>query len=210
MLPTPVSLCNRIKSTLTRFWWDHSAEKKSMCWVAWDKLTKPKASGGLGPRDIQLFNQALLGKVAWRILTSPSCLLARVLTGKYCHKKSFLDAQLPAVCSHGWRSILHGRDLLKENLGKAIGNDQNTKVWKDTWISLDNSSKPMGPIHESALDLRVSDLLTDDLQWNKARIEQYLPDFSADPMYKAKQGRGRGHLCLAPFSNKNLLNQVWL
>ncbi|KAF3531716.1 hypothetical protein DY000_02043465 [Brassica cretica] len=37
----------------------------------------------------------------------------------------------------------------------------------------------MGPIHESALDLRVSDLLTDDLQWNKARIEQYLPDFSS-------------------------------
>lgn len=174
----PMSLCKRIQSTLTRFWWDDTTDKRKMCWVAWDKLTKPKASGGLGLRDIQIFNQALLGKVAWRILTVPNCLLARVLTGKYCHKRSFLEAQLPAVCSHGWRSILHGRDLLQEHMGKAIGNGQTTKVWKDSWISLDNSIKPMGPVHESALDLRVSDLLTSDLLWNKKRIDQFLPAFS--------------------------------
>ncbi|XP_056848923.1 uncharacterized protein LOC108820218 [Raphanus sativus] len=121
-----------------------------MCWLAWDKLTKPKGTGGLGLRDIQIFNQALLAKIAWRILTAPNCLLARVLTGKYCHKKSFLDVKVPAVCSHGWRSILHGRDLLQENLGKAIGN---------------------------VIDLRVSDLLTDSLQWNKERIDKLLPGF---------------------------------
>ncbi|XP_048599212.1 uncharacterized protein LOC125579275 [Brassica napus] len=175
----PKNLCNRIQSALTRFWWDESTDKKKMCWVAWEKLTKPKAVGGLGLRDIQLFNQALLAKVAWRILTNPSCLLARVLTGKYCHKRSFLEAQLPAVCSHGWRSILHGRDLLLENLGKAIGNGQNTKIWKDSWISSNSQLKPFGPINESALDLRVSDLLTDDLQWNKMRIDQLLPEFSS-------------------------------
>lgn len=150
-----------------------------MCWVAWDKLTKPKASRGIGLRDIQLSNQALLAKVVWRILTSPNYLLARVLTEKYCHKRSFLDAQLPSVCSHGWRSIFHGRDLLKENLGKAIRNGQNTRIWKDSWISFHEFTKPMGPIHESALDLRVSDLLTDDLQWNKIRIQQFLHEFSS-------------------------------
>lgn len=159
----PKNLCNRIQSDLTRFWWDDSTDKKKMCWVAWEKLTKPKAAGGLGLRDIQLFNQALLAKVAWKILTNPSCLLARVLTRKYCHKRSFLEAQLPSVCSHGWRSILHGRDFLLENLGKAIGNGQNTKIWKDSWISFNSRSEPMGPIHESALELSVSDLLTDDL-----------------------------------------------
>lgn len=175
----PVSLCKRIQSTLTRFWWDDSEEKRKMCWVAWSKLTKPKKQGGLGLRDIQLFNQALLAKIAWRILTVPQCLLARVLKGKYCHKRDFLEAQVPAACSHGWRSILHGRDLLKENLGKAIGNGQSTRLWKDSWITLDSHTKPMGPVHEAALDLRVSDLLTDDLQWNKKRIEEFLPDFSA-------------------------------
>ena len=174
----PQCLCNRIQSAFTRFWWDKSPDKKIMCWLAWEKLTKPKATGGLGLLDIQISNQALLAKIVWRILMSPSCLLARGLTGKYCHKRSFLDAQTPAVCSHGWRSILYGRDLLQEHLGKAIGNGQNTKIWKDLWISLTSQTKPFGPIHESALDLRVSDLFTDNLQWNKDRIEKLLPDFS--------------------------------
>lgn len=83
----PVSLCKRIQSALTRFWWDPTYEKKGMCWVSWDNLAKPKALGGIGMHDLQRFNQALLAKLAWRIITVPNCLLVRVLKGKYCHKK---------------------------------------------------------------------------------------------------------------------------
>ena len=75
----PLSLCKRIQSALTRFWWDSSSEKRSICWFFWDNLAQPKAAGGLGLRDIQLFNQALLPKLAWRIITVPDCLIARAL-----------------------------------------------------------------------------------------------------------------------------------
>ncbi|KAL0698003.1 hypothetical protein Bca4012_054125 [Brassica carinata] len=173
----PVSLCKRIQSVLTRFWWDGADEKKKICWVAWDKLAQPKSLGGLGIRDLQMFNQALLAKLSWRIVTEPSCLLARVLLGKYCHGKHFLDVATPQACSHGWRGILHGRDLLTENLGKAVGNGQTIRLWKDSWISLEKIQKPMGPRREAELDLTVADLLTDDLKWNKTRIEEVLPDF---------------------------------
>lgn len=171
----PMSLCKRIQSVLTRFWWDGAEGKKKMCWVSWERMTAPKALGGLGLRDIQLFNQALLAKVAWRIVTTPDCLLARVLKGKYCQRAGFLDTNLPSSCSHGWRSILFGRDLLKENLGKAIGNGQTTKLWKDSWISLDEDVKSFGPNKEENMDLMVSDLLTTDLQWNTGRIKEILP-----------------------------------
>ena len=170
----PVSLCKRIQSVFTRFWWDNPNGKRKMAWVAWDKLTKPKAGGGLGISDIQTFNQALLAKQAWRLLTNPDSLLARVLLGKYCHSKSFIDIQVPAVCSHGWRSILHGRDLLKGNLGRVIGNGETTRIWKDSWISLTTQLKPFGPLREAELDLTVSDLLTTDIQWNKNKIEALL------------------------------------
>ncbi|XP_056852238.1 uncharacterized protein LOC130508709 [Raphanus sativus] len=171
----PVSLCKRIQSVLTRFWWDDTEGTRKMSWVAWDTITKPKSEGGLGVRDIQIFNQALLAKQAWRILTKPDCLLARVLRGKYCHSKSFLEVSLPASCSHGWRSILHGRDLLITHLGKSIGNGLETKVWKDSWISLDEQIKMHGPLQEEVIDLRVADLLTTDLQWNKTRVQEILP-----------------------------------
>ena len=175
----PVSLCRRIQSVLTRFWWDGSEEQKKLCWVVWDKLTKHKAEGGLGLRDIQLFNQALLAKQAWRILNNPGCLMARVLLGKYCHSKAFLDVKQPPVCSHGWRGILHGRDLLRKHLGKAIGNGETTSVWKDSWISLDEDIKPYGPVPESFIDLKVSDLLTSDLKWNEKRLAEILPQMAS-------------------------------
>lgn len=76
---------------------------------------------------------------------------------------------MPTVCSHGWRSVLHGRDLLKANLGKAIGNGKTTKLWKDSWSSLNDQTKPIGPVPEAAMDLRVSDILTTDLKWNKKK-----------------------------------------
>lgn len=86
-----ISLCNRIQSALTRFFWDSSPDKKKMCWIAWDKLTTPKALGGI--RDIQAFNTTLLAKQAWRIVTKPESLLARVLKGKYCSKSPFLPVE---------------------------------------------------------------------------------------------------------------------
>lgn len=90
-----------------------------------------------------------------------------------------MNATVPSVCSYGWRSILHGRDLLKPNLGKAIGNGITTKVWQDNWISLQNQAKPYGPISEAYLDLKVADLLTTDIKWNMNRIEEILPQMTA-------------------------------
>lgn len=124
-----------------------------------------------------MFNQALLAKIAWRIINVPDSLLARILIGKYCHKKNFLEVDLPKVCSHGWRGVLQGRNLLRENLGKAIGNGMTTSVWKDSWMSLDEQLKFCGPVQEEALDLKVSDLLTDEMKWNTERIEKFVPEF---------------------------------
>ncbi|WZZ84871.1 hypothetical protein YC2023_113450 [Brassica napus] len=105
----PVGLCNQLQSVLTRFWWDAKEGESKICWIAWDTLMLPKHLGGLGFRDIRLFNQALIAKIAWRLILKPECLLSRILLGKYCHNASFLKVAHAASSSHGWKGILWGQ-----------------------------------------------------------------------------------------------------
>ena len=152
-----------------------------MCWVAWDKLIAPKALGGLGIRDIQAYNKALLTKQAWRIIPKPECLFSRVLRGKYCSKAPFLQVDTPKAASHGWRGILVGRDLLLTNLSKAIGDGESTRVWKDPWLNMDEPLRPVGPMQEVHQDLCVADLLCrETLELNIPKklsiLPQHLPE----------------------------------
>lgn len=173
----PVGLCKQIQSELTRFWWNSKEGEKKICWTSWDKLTLPKQLGGLGFRDIQLFNQALLAKIGWRIITKPECLLARTLLGKYCHSTSFLKVSKPSNGSHEWKGILLGRDLLLKHLGKAIGDGESTKVWSEPWIGKTTELIPHGPVLLQDQDLLVSDLLSRETkEWNQALIEKLLPE----------------------------------
>lgn len=87
-------------------------------------MTKSKIDGGLGFRDIQCFNDAMLAKLSWRILNEPNCLIAKILKGKYCHSTDFMTCTIPSSASHVWRGIIVGRDLLAKNTCWVVGEDQ--------------------------------------------------------------------------------------
>lgn len=174
----PLSLCKQIQSLLTRFWWDANPEKRKMCWVAWSVLTLPKHAGGLGFRDIEAFNNALLAKIGWRILKEPQSLLARVLLRKYARDVSFLHCTVPTTASHGWQSIMAGRDTLLRGLSWVVGNEEATRVWGDPWLSFKSPSKSIGPPNLEAINLRVSDLLCPlTNQWDLDKIILHLPQY---------------------------------
>jgi hypothetical protein len=79
-------------------------------------MCKSKKNGGLGFRDFESFNHAFLAKQGWRLLTEPASLCARVLKARYYRENDFLSASCPKRASYTWRSIIKGRELLKEGL----------------------------------------------------------------------------------------------
>jgi len=187
----PGSLCKRIQSALTRFWWDSSLEKQKMSWIAWSKLAKTKRDGGIGFKDIPSFNDALLAKVSWRLLTKPSSMLAKVLLGKYCQSSSFLDCKVSNNASHGWRGICLGRDLLKTQLGRAIGTGKDSKIWQEPWISLSKPVTPMGPATQFSQELTVADLICPSSNsWIKEIIQLLLPEYEAEILEIRPSKRG--------------------
>jgi hypothetical protein len=62
---------------IRRYWWGAENGKRKTHWVAWDIMLRPKDCGGLGFRDMRLFNQALLAWQAWQTLC------AQLLKAKY-------------------------------------------------------------------------------------------------------------------------------
>uniref|UniRef100_M4EYE7 Reverse transcriptase domain-containing protein n=1 Tax=Brassica campestris TaxID=3711 RepID=M4EYE7_BRACM len=176
----PVSLCKQIQSVLTRFWWDVTPEIKKMSWISWDRLTYPKSAGGLGFREIEVFNDALLAKHTWRLLKNPSSLLGRILLNKYCHDSDLLTCSAPNSSSHGWREILAGRDIIKKGMGWNVGSGRNIKVWSDKWLATDSQLCPIGPPTESDRELRVSDLMmANSTDWNVEEIRRRVPVYEA-------------------------------
>ena len=110
----PVSLCLELNSMMSNFWWGQRGEEQKLHWISWKKLCKPKICGGMGFRDLQFFNQALLAKQGWRILTSPDTLLHKVLKCKYFPNCFFMEATIPSYSSYTWRqSIAQSRDIIR-------------------------------------------------------------------------------------------------
>ena len=114
----PRGLCKHIDGMVRNFWWGSKEGKRRTNWVAWEEMTKPKYLGGLGFKDTELFNLALLVRQAWRILQDPSTLSARIVKAVYFPNQDFLEAEIGASPSRVWRAIVDGRDVLKQGIVK--------------------------------------------------------------------------------------------
>jgi len=57
-----VSVYNKIISIQRRFLWEWRSEKRPISWVSWETKCKSWEEGGLGIKDVRMFNNALLAK----------------------------------------------------------------------------------------------------------------------------------------------------
>lgn len=95
---------------------------------------KEKYDGGLGLRKICFFNQALLAKQCWNLITSLKTLLAKLFEVLYCPNTYILDINSTSKIFPYWRGILWGRNLLKEGIGWRVGNRSQISLRNDNWI----------------------------------------------------------------------------
>ncbi|GMN59761.1 hypothetical protein TIFTF001_028862 [Ficus carica] len=85
----------------------------------------------MGFRDIDAFNQALLAKQ------------------KVGNNPSFT-----------WRSLLWGRDLLKQGIHWRVGSGRSVSIFRDPCLSRPSSFRPITPANKNTADWMVEDLIT--------------------------------------------------
>ncbi|XP_010474601.1 PREDICTED: uncharacterized protein LOC104754160 [Camelina sativa] len=130
----PTAICKQLTSVMSDFWWQNKQDSRGMHWTAWEKLSKPKAVGGLGFRDIEDFNLALLGKQLWRMITHKDSLLARVYKSRYFKHSDPLSASLGNRPSFAWRSIHASQKIIKQGARAVIGNGASVNIWQHQWV----------------------------------------------------------------------------
>ncbi|PRQ56718.1 putative RNA-directed DNA polymerase [Rosa chinensis] len=155
----PRYLCDEMHRVIAQFWWGDEGDARKIHWIAWEKLCYPKCQGGLGFRNMHIFNLALLTKQGWRLIQQPDSIIAKLLKAKYFPRCSFLEAELKGGESYTWRSILLGRKVLEKGMRFQVGDGESIRVWDDPWVPVPYSFRPYSPVMEGLEELRVADLI---------------------------------------------------
>jgi hypothetical protein len=169
----PRGLCQAINSMLRKFWWGCKDGKRKTAWVSWEMMCSPKFPGGLGFRDIELFNLAMLARQEWRILQTPEALSSRILRAVYFPLGEFMDATLGSSPSQVWRALVEGRDAMKLGLVRRIGTGENTHAWNQNWLPRDHMLRPLACLKEDPPMMVSSFIDNSSAVWRIDLLEKY-------------------------------------
>lgn len=110
----PATLCKEINGIIANFWWGSSDHGSKIHWKNWADLGKPKCDGGMGFRDLEDFNLALLAKQCWRILQNPNDFWVKLLKARYFPHTDFLNATKGYRASWAWSSLVDAKDIIRQ------------------------------------------------------------------------------------------------
>lgn len=182
---------------MARYWWSSSIDKRSLHWISWKELAKPKCQGGMGFRDLHVFNLALLGKHGWRFMTNSTSLCARVMKGRYFPDTDFLHASAPKAASTTWRAIISGREALLAGIVQRVGDGTSINPWTDKWIPTTLTRTPLFKPPATNIT-QVSELIdSENWTWKQDLVRHNFIAPDAEAILNIPLRRGGGEDTLA-------------
>jgi hypothetical protein len=142
----PRALYKEINGIMQKFWWGHKENQSKIHWMSWEKMGKVKKKGGLGFRDLVNFNTALVAKQIWRIMQNLESLVARIFKAKYFPHGSILEANVGKRPSYVWQSIILAKSIIEHGTIWRIGDGEDVRVWRESWILVPTSYSMQTPI----------------------------------------------------------------
>lgn len=178
--------CEELTRSIRNYWWGAEGGARKTHWIAWEKFTRCKARGGLGFRDLRVFNQALLARQAWRLIEYPDSLCARLLKAKYFPNGDLLDTVFPTQVSPTWKALMHGLELLKQGAIWRVADGSKIKIWRHQWLPREWSLRPSRSKRPCRLKW-VSQLIdAQTREWNIEVLQRFFHDYDFSEIIKIK------------------------
>lgn len=155
----PKGLCKDLSRHMAKFWWCGGEREQKLHWIAWNKVTDPKEVGGLGFRDLEIFNDALLCKQLWRLVTKPNLLMSKVLKSKYFPQSDLFTATSKPTDSWLWKSWMEAKYLLQEGSAWKVGRGDRVNIWGDKWLNDPHRKRILSPKPEGCQLRKVKELM---------------------------------------------------
>jgi hypothetical protein len=103
--------------------------------MSWERLSVHKSHGGMGFKDLTVFNLAMLGKQGWKLQTDADSLVSRIFKARYFPHGTYLTASLGHNPSYVWRSILQARFIVRGGARWCIGTCASIPLMQEPWLS---------------------------------------------------------------------------
>jgi hypothetical protein len=128
----PLTNVESLTKIIRKFFWEGNSEKKKYYLVKWDVVCKPRKKGGLGIKNLQLFNQCLLCKWWWK-LEEEDGLWIQLVKAKYGVDKGIQNIKMKSNDSPVWKDLLKVKHLYTQGRVMVVGNGNSTDFWSDAW-----------------------------------------------------------------------------
>ncbi|CAI9771185.1 unnamed protein product [Fraxinus pennsylvanica] len=129
----PSTLCTDIERMMAHSWWGQKKGERKIHWQSWNSMCKSKSLGGIGFKELEVFNMAMLGKQAWRLMQYKNSLLHKIYSARYFPDGNVLKASIGGNPSYTWRGK-EAKNLLLQGGRWIVGNGTTIHILKDKWI----------------------------------------------------------------------------
>lgn len=163
MFIIPKNITDDIERLIRGFLWCQGDFKRGKAKVNWNDVCKPKRQGGLGFKDLHMWNIALMSKHIWNIVDNKNSIWVKWIKHERLKLRNFWDYNIPNEACWSWRKILQCRKAIGSFIVYRLGNGKNSSAWYDNW----HPAGPLGKIisyrdiYEADLEknARVSDIV---------------------------------------------------
>lgn len=133
IFPLPSSVRNIIVSLCRNFLWGSSSAP-----IAWKQICLPKMEGGLGLRDLDAWNSALLSRILWNIQAKKDSLWIRWVNETYLGNASIWDWSTHSRDSCLFKQLEAIRDKILLASGDPGAAECKLNSWHDVFLGTRN------------------------------------------------------------------------